>query len=179
MDKGYIAGKLFKEADQKQRIYEKHKLEEEVKTIDFFNPLTDNPANDKSKLPTAQDIFINDTVKVIESKVIVAELDDEDPGVMMELGIAFGINYVLDFIEDLSQQGFPQGAILEEIVKTMPYKEVYAHLSDLRLSTNGKYEDRYVPYGCNQFVIGGVEQMGEVYSSFDKIVKDLKVMEEN
>lgn len=174
---GYIAGKLFKKADQVQRIYEKERLSEEIITVNFFNPLTDNPDNDKSKLPTAADIFNGDTQKVVDSKFMVAELDDEDPGVMMELGIAYGINYVLDFISDMLQQGFSEGLILDVLIKKIPYKEVFAHLSDLRLGTTGEYDGKYVPFGYNQFVIGGVEQMGTIYNSFEDVVEALKARE--
>lgn len=168
MKKGYIAGSLFKEADIKQRLYEESVLKEKVPNVKFHNPINDPEANDKSKDPTAKTIFDHDTAKVIASDYIVAELDGEDPGVCMELGIAYGINYMLDLIAT-------HGA--ETALRMIPRKEVYAHLSDIRIATAGHYDGRYVPKGNNQYVLGGIEEMGQVMSSFNDVAKLLEEKE--
>lgn len=178
MDRGYIAGSLFKQADQRQRVYEKEKLTELFgNEIFFFNPLTDNPSNDKSKLPTAQGIFNGDTEEIIMSNHIIAELDGEDAGVMMELGIAWGINFMRDnLIRLMYHQVKSDGNLwemLDNLLEQIPHKEVYAHLSDLRVSTSGEYDGVHVPFGYNQYVVGGVEQMGKIYPSFEDIMVDL------
>lgn len=178
--KGYIAGSLFKTADQKQRIYEKEVLSKEVGSIDWFNPLTDNPSNDKSKLPTANNIFVNDTSVIIDSEYIVAELDGEDAGVMMELGIAYGINFILDTLSVLiSEKGLSIEDAVLAVFSMVPVKTIYAHLSDIRLGTAGEYDGKYIPVGFNQYVVGGVEQIGEIFNNFEDIVEELKKKENN
>ena len=48
-------------------------------------------------------------------------------------------------------------------------------LSDIRLSTAHLYKGEYIPYGYNQFVIGGIEEMdGKIHKSFDALIKDME-----
>lgn len=149
MKKIYMAGKLFSEADQIQRQREFDKLDKVIKEInvddDIFTPIH-APVNDKSKLPTARDIFSFDEEKLMEADVIFADLADEDAGVMMELGM-----------------------VVHKDVK------VYAYLPDIRIPTAGNYDGIYVPFGYNQFVIGGLEKyFDKVYLSFDEALEAYK-----
>lgn len=161
---GYIAGGLFNEADISQRLKEGKLLRENTKT-DFYNPI-EAPCNDKSKLPTDQDIFNMDTQKVLKSKTIVADISTRDEGVMAELGISWMCNFI-HFLAD-------KGYTLEEILHYIPKKDVYANLPDIRKDTAHKYKGNYIPVGFNQYIIGMIRQMGNVYDGFDDILKDLK-----
>ena len=90
----YLAGSLFNEAEVMQRKLEGIKLRENFgqHNIEIFNPI-DQPFNeDKQTLPTPIDIFNGDTKAVINSDIFIADLTNEDPGVMMELGIAIMSN---------------------------------------------------------------------------------------
>lgn len=136
-----MAGPLFTEAEVSQRLKEYELLEKVNKKIgseiEVFTPIL-APQNDKSKLPTAKDIFEGDEDELMESTVVFADLTHEDAGVMMELGM-----------------------VLYKDIKIYPY------LTDIRLSTAGEYDGLYVPFGYNQFVIGGLEKyFGTVYQSF-------------
>lgn len=142
-NKIYMAGPLFSEAYVNQRVLEAkmiQKVIDENKTgHEVFSPIN-APINDKSKLPSAEDIFLGDTVQLLESEVIFADLTYEDAGVMMELGMV----------------------ILDEDVKIYPY------LSDIRLGTAGRYDGNRVPFGYNQFVIGGLEYEGKILENLEK-----------
>lgn len=149
MKKIYMAGKLFSQADQAQRQKEYDLLVEinEELGVDYevYSPIH-APINDKSKLPSALDVFNGDEKELMESSVVFADLADEDPGVMMELGMV----------------------LLEDI-------RVYAYLSDIRIGTSGEYNGIYVPFGYNQFVIGGLEKyFGKVYLSFEEALEAYK-----
>ena len=87
---GYIAGALFNEGEIAQRISEGKALREKMPEVDWYNPI-EAPVNDKSKLPSAKDIFSLDTDYVLKSDYILADLSREDLGVSMELGIALGV----------------------------------------------------------------------------------------
>lgn len=144
--KAYMAGKLFSEADQKQRILEFKKLErlqgEMGVEREIFSPMM-APINDKSTLPTALDIFNSDEKELMESDVIFADLADGDIGVAMELGM-----------------------ILHRDVR------LYAYLSDIRIANAGQYEGLNIPYGYNQFVIGGIKNyFGKVYGSYEEALE--------
>ena len=149
MKKIYMAGKLFSQADQVQRQKEYDLLVEinQELGVDYevYSPIH-APINDKSKLPSALDVFNGDEKELMESSVVFADLADEDPGVMMELGMV----------------------LLEDI-------RVYAYLSDIRIGTSGEYNGIYVPFGYNQFVIGGLEKyFGKVYLSFGEALEAYK-----
>ena len=124
-----MAGPLFSEAEVNQRLLEYKLITRSIrrKHIDHevFSPIK-APQNDKSKLPTAKDIFLGDEKELMESKVIFTDLSGEDARVMMELEMV----------------------IHDENVKIYPY------LTDIRLGNAGEYDKQYVPFGYNQFVIG-------------------------
>lgn len=168
MKKGYIAGKLFKQGDIRQRLYEEETLKNQITNVKWYNPINDPEANDKSKEPIAETIFKNDCKKVLESNYIVAELDDEDSGTIAELFIAWTVNYFYKLFEE--------GYNLEEIKEKIPYKDIYCHLSDIRQDSKG-YEGIRLPWGINQFVIGGLINDGKVMRNFEEIVEDISKKE--
>lgn len=178
MKKGYIAGKLFSDAEIRQRKHEGRLLRENT-NINWYNPI-EAPCNDKAKLPTAQDIFEGDTAKVIQSDYIIAELDGEDSGTATEIGICYGVNFVLESLAHLIiEEGLEANEAVAVILESIPLKKVYGHLSDIRVSTAGEYEGRYVPFGINQYFLSTVEQMGKVFTHFEDIVEQIKKDEEN
>ena len=171
----YIAGGLFSEAEVRQRKYEKKALVEKLgESIEVFSPLEDNPSNDKSTNPTAEDIFNGDTDKIIDSKYIFAELDGEDVGVYAELGIVYGLNLMLKNVEkalDLTNNPEDLGIkFLQEIIEKIPEKKVVAHLSDIRIPNAGEYTGFHVPVGYNQYGIGMLEQLGQIYHSTEEAI---------
>lgn len=174
--KGYIAGKLFKQGDIKQRLYEGELVKKELPDIDFYNPIENDEINDKSNLPTARDIFHGDNDRVMESNVIIAELDDEDSGTIYEIGICHGIELLRDRLISLKDQD--TNLSIDEIIKLLeeevPKKRVYGHLSDIRLEEGHKYRGKYIPHGINQFVVGAIEEIGSIYPSVEEAIEAIK-----
>lgn len=175
--KGYIAGSLFNEAEVNQRLLEGQKLREKgCKQIEWFNPI-EQPCNDKSKLPTAQDIFEADTRAVIDSDFIVADITNNDVGVAMELGIAYGLQYARAVMEQMFANSAPQtkAKVIYNLDRNgIKNKFVYAVNSDIRLGNSGMYEGMYIPYGVNQYLIGGIECMnGLLLNKFDEVFPNL------
>ncbi|MEG1871193.1 MAG: nucleoside 2-deoxyribosyltransferase, partial [Peptostreptococcaceae bacterium] len=77
----YLAGSLFSEAEVNQRLKEGKILNDSLsETHTYFNPI-EAPINDKAKLPTSLDIFMGDTLEVLKSDVVIADLANEDAGV--------------------------------------------------------------------------------------------------
>ena len=99
----YLAGSLFSEAEVAQRLKEGQIIQERLgDNYTCYNPV-EAPCNDKeANLPTALDIFMEDAKEVIESDVIIADLANQDPGVMMELGIAWGLNFAAQVIKPMN-----------------------------------------------------------------------------
>lgn len=167
--KGYIAGPMFKDGDISQRKYERYALNQGLPNVEWFNPIEDNPSNDKTKSPTARDIFENDTQKILESNYFVAELDGEDPGTIMELGICLAWNLVHNTYERFGLEG------MMSLLKNFPRKEIAVHGSDIRLDSRG-YDGFHLPFGFNQYVVGGVEAVTghSIIRHFYNVVDELK-----
>lgn len=146
----YIAGSLFSEADIAQRIKERKLLEElfasKGKTVDIYNPI-EAPVNDKAKLPTAEEIFQMDVDHLMSSDIVVADISTLDLGVAMELGM---------------------------LVAAAPEILILAHNSDIRIATSNRYEGHRIPYGQNQFVIGGLLAGGHsVLNNFQEVLNEI------
>lgn len=85
----YLAGALFNEAEVKQRLLEGKILKETFgNKLEIFNPIEQPFNENKQKLPTPQDIFLGDTDAVLNCDIFLADITNEDSGVMVELGIA-------------------------------------------------------------------------------------------
>ena len=108
----YLAGALFNEAEIAQRLKEGKLLKEKFgEKLSIFNPIEQPFNEDKQTLPTPQDIFNGDTNAVEDCDIFLADITNEDSGVMVELGIAIALN-----------------------------KKIIAINSDIRLKSANKYE---------------------------------------
>ena len=88
----YLAGSMFNEADIAQRKLEAKNLRDRFKNIDVFNPIEKPFNTNKENLPTPFEIFEADTQAVIDSDIFLADISNEDSGVLVELGIAIANN---------------------------------------------------------------------------------------
>lgn len=163
---GYIAGAMFSEAEIAQRKKEGKQLN--TKTgINWYNPI-EAPFNDKSTLPSASDIFWGDTKEVLKSEYVIADLSNMDPGLCYELGIAWAVNYIRDILKRNNKQA---ADLLEKY--RIRSKKIIAVASDIRQKTANKYEDYLVPYGLNQYVVGGILDQGKIVHSFKEALEIL------
>lgn len=165
-NRGYLAGGLFNEAEVAQRLKEGKILKTET-SINWYNPI-EAPINDKSKLPTASDVFWGDTKEVLRSSYIIADLTNNDPGVCYELGIAWAVNYIRALLKRNNKEAL---ALLDKF--NITDKKIVGVASDIRIKTAGKYVDYLVPYGLNQYVVGGVLDQGAVVHTFSEAVKKI------
>lgn len=177
MYKGYIAGGLFSEAEQAQRIKEEELLNKALPVYEWFNPLTCNKANDKNLKPTAENIFLGDTREIIASEIIVADLSNNDVGVAAELGIAYGLQYAYNaLVEVLNKNSEKLSLTAWYELNNFGLKDrmIETVSSDIRMPNAGDYNSRYVPFGLNQYLVGMIEHMnGNIHYSFDEAVKSL------
>ncbi|CAM3160974.1 nucleoside 2-deoxyribosyltransferase [Streptobacillus felis] len=90
--KVYLAGSLFNEGEVAQRLKEGKLLRENFPNIDLFNPIEQPFNENKQSLPTPIDIYDGDANAVINSDIVILDMTNEDPGVMVELGLAIAHN---------------------------------------------------------------------------------------
>ncbi|MGX8832673.1 nucleoside 2-deoxyribosyltransferase [Amedibacillus sp. YH-ame6] len=142
--KVYLAGSLFNEAEVAQRKKEGNIMREMFPELDIFNPI-DQPFNEnKQSLPTPIDIYDADTKAVEECDVFIADVTNEDAGVMVELGIAIKSNT----------------------------KIIIGINSDIRLISANRYD--VPTYGMNHYVLGAVLKHGYFVRSFEEAMAKLK-----
>lgn len=140
----YVAGSLFNEAEVAQRKLEGKLLRENFPELDIFNPI-DQPFNEnKQSLPTPISIFEGDTKAVEEADIFIADLTNEDAGVMVELGIAIYTNTKL----------------------------IIGINSDIRLASSNKYD--VPTYGMNHYVLGAILKHGHFVKNFDEAIDVIK-----
>lgn len=170
MTKFYVGGSLFTDKQIAQRISEEEQLKQ-LSNADIYNPITNDEINDKTQKPTANDIFVQDTIRVLASDVILADLDDDDLGLAMELGIAFASNYFRNRIIERLNSDSPIQA-LHGLLEEVPHKMVYATCSDIRQDTTDEV-GIYKSWSLNQYYVGGIEAMGEIHRHFDSVMNSL------
>lgn len=167
MSKVYIGGELFTEADIAQRLKEGGSLKQ--MGFKVYNPIANDDINDKTELPTCADVFIQDTNEILNSDIITAPIDNEDSGLMFELGMVVGLQMFKDAVE-LTKGSLPKeyASILEK------ERKIYVVASDIRKDTAGNYDGIHVPKGYNQFVIGALEVAGaKFFNSFKELEEEL------
>lgn len=143
--KVYVAGSLFNEAEVAQRKREGELLRAAFPNLEIFNPI-DQPFNEnKASLPSPEMIFDGDTEAVLDCDIFIADLTNDDQGVMCELGIA----------------------IMNEKTKI-----IIGINSDIRLRDAHRYE--LPTYGVNHYVLGGVLKHGHFVYSFAEAIEKLK-----
>lgn len=143
--KVYVAGSLFNEAEVAQRKREGELLRAAFPNLEIFNPI-DQPFNEnKASLPSPEMIFDGDTEAVLDCDIFIADLTNDDPGVMCEFGIA----------------------IMNEKTKI-----IIGINSDIRLRDAHRYE--LPTYGVNHYVLGGVLKHGHFVYSFAEAIEKLK-----
>ena len=164
MERLYIAGSLFNEAEVNQRIKEGNMIES-LTNYEVYNPIQ-APCNNKNNIPSSKEIFWGDTKEILKANTVVADISNQsDPGTAAELGIVWACNYIHDLAT--------QGKQLFEILEIMKRKKVITHLSDIRKSTAHQYENNYIPWGCNQYLVGMVEDMGIIKNNFQEVLNEL------
>lgn len=163
----YIAGSLFNEAEIAQRKLEGVVLEANS-NYTVFNPITAPYNENKSELPTAEEIYHGDAVELLSSDVMLVDLTNTlDAGVSAELGMVFAHNEIARFARLSPSSG---------VVAPRPI-EIVAVLSDIRLSTAAKYK---IPsYSINHFLLGGVHRWGTIHRNFEEAVTRIEQIYDN
>jgi acetylglutamate synthase len=106
----------------------------------------------------------------LQSDYIVADLTNNDVGVAYELGISWAVNYIRKILKDNNMTSAIE--LLDK--KNIVNKNVIGVASDIRIKTAHKYQGINIPYGLNQYVVGGVLDQGVIVHSFDEVLKLIK-----
>ena len=145
----YLAGALFNEAEIAQRLKEGKLLSERFgERLSVFNPIEQPFNEDKQTLPTPQDIFNGDTYAVENCDIFLADVTNEDSGVMVELGIAISLNKKIIAInsdirlKSANKYDIPSYAMNHYVLGAILKYGVLVHSFAEAVEELKKYEDR-------------------------------------
>lgn len=172
--KAYLAGGMLKKGEQLLRAAERMDIEM-LDAVDLFNPM-DAPHNNKQSAPTAEQIFTKDTAAILESEIIVAEVDNNSVGTICEMGQVWGVNYMLSRLAEVistSESAQDVCKKLGNLLVEVPFKEVHWHTSDIR-DTNIMEYGYTRSHSYNQYLIGMMQDMAGEAMTFDQILDVLK-----
>lgn len=181
----YLLGDGLKKGNQMLRKQERDAIHE-IGKYDLFNPW-EQPINDKSKSPTAEMIFVADTEAILKSEVIVADCDNDSVGSTTEIGMIWGLNYMIEELEKIVISTYMAGAVpfpqevihqsigeqVEKLLERIPKKKVYWHTSDIR-HTQIPEKGLRRSFSMNQFLYGCLLDVSGEEKTFDEILKELE-----
>lgn len=181
--KTYILGDGLKLGNQMLRMWEYKRLKE-LGNLNIYNPWIQADINDKTKNPTAEAIFAKDTNAILQSEVVVADVDNDSVGSVCEIGIIWGINYMLNQLHDIlnrasdfeleTDRNQMIRTELEALLKRIPFKRVYWHCSDIRNVPGATETGLRRSYSLNQYLYGCLLDMAGDAKTFDQILQELK-----
>lgn len=146
-EKVYLAGPLFTKYEIEARKHEHKLFKEAFPHIETFAPI-DAPFNGGN--PTNVEIFTEDKRHMDESNIFIFDLNNNDPGTLVEVGIA------------------------AEKHRNDPTVEIYGFLWDLRMGRTAGSTPWSRPWGVNAFLIGAIEKHGKMFETFEQVIEYMK-----
>ena len=95
----YLAGPLFTRGEIRDRINDEEILNSSFKKIKIFNPIRINQSVDLNKVENKDTYFFNEDIRAMDdADIAIVDLDNNDPGTIMELGyfVALKKNQIKD-----------------------------------------------------------------------------------
>lgn len=95
----YLAGPLFSRGEIRDRINDEEILNSSFKKIKIFNPIRINQSVDLNKVENKDTYFFNEDIRAMDdADIAIVDLDNNDPGTIMELGyfVALKKNQIKD-----------------------------------------------------------------------------------
>jgi nucleoside 2-deoxyribosyltransferase len=183
MKKAYILGDGLKLGNQMLRKVEYDTLNA-LGTLDIYNPWMNKDINDKTKKPTAENIFKQDTDRIMEAEIIVADVDNDSVGSSVEIGQIWGVNHVLNKLKDIFELSARETAkedsdafIADGVMKLLeeiPTKKVLWQCTDIRNVPGSNETGLRRSYSINQYLYGCLLSMTDEVRTFDEIVETIK-----
>lgn len=180
--KTYILGDMLKKGSIMVREQEAKQLRD--MGYDIYSAIEQKDINDKqnqteeSNNKLAERIFHKDTAAIRKSKLIVAEVDNNNVGSCVEIGQIAEDNWWNDKIRYIIEHSDSKEEILSAlqylIDEECPKKECYFHTTDIR-HTNLKESGFRRSFSLNQYLIGACLSLNpNGVGVWDEIIKELE-----
>lgn len=175
-EKIYIMGDMLKKGNQLLRNQESKAILDLGYHI--YSPLCDKEINDKQAQTVetnnklAERIVTKDMEAILESDIIVADVDNDNVGTSVEIGAVMQHNWWYDKLYEAlhDEKGLDK---IKSLLDKYPKKKVYCHCSDIRHTDIPEVGMRR-SYSINQFLHGACLRISDGITVFDDVIKQLE-----
>lgn len=184
---GYVGGDIMTHGSQLARQEECDKMDAAGLNITYYSPAQNKSINDKSSMTEEQNnclaekITAADIDRLWNSDFAVMCTEQSAIGTMCELGCLYGWHYMANKLleiceDDAIQNNDDFAAIIEEEIRRIANKNVFAHYFDIRTNHLNEKDWRR-SFSINQLLYGMIlacTKDNKLHENFDSVLEELK-----
>lgn len=184
---GYVGGDIMTHGSQLARQEECDKMDAAGLNITYYSPAQNKSINDKSSMTEEQNnclaekITAADIERLWNSDFAVMCTEQSAIGTMCELGCLFGWKYMANKLLEICEDNAIQNnddfaAIIEEEIRRIASKNVFAHYFDIRTNHLNEKDWRR-SFSINQLLYGMIlacTKDNKLHENFDSVLEELK-----
>lgn len=184
---GYVGGDIMTHGSQLARQEECDKMDAAGLNITYYSPAQNKSINDKSNMTEEQNnclaekITAADIDRLWNSDFAVMCTEQSAIGTMCELGCLYGWHYMANKLleiceDDAIQNNDDFAAIIEEEIRRVANKNVFAHYFDIRTNHLNEKDWRR-SFSINQLLYGMIlacTKDNKLHENFDSVLEELK-----
>lgn len=184
---GYVGGDIMTHGSQLARQEECDKMDAAGLQVTYYSPAQNKSINDKSNMTEEQNnclaekITAADIDRLWNSDFAVMCTEQSAIGTMCELGCLFGWHYMANKLleiceDDAIQNNDDFAAIIEEEIRRIANKNVFAHYFDIRTNHLNEKDWRR-SFSINQLLYGMIlacTKDNKLHENFDSVLEELK-----
>lgn len=184
---GYVGGDIMTHGSQLARQEECDKMDAAGLNITYYSPAQNKSINDKSSMTEEQNnclaekITAADIDRLWNSDFAVMCTEQSAIGTMCELGCLYGWHYMANKLLEICEDNAIQNnddfaAIIEEEIRRIASKNVFAHYFDIRTNHLNEKDWRR-SFSINQLLYGMIlacTKDNKLHENFDSVLEELK-----
>ena len=184
---GYVGGDIMTHGSQLARQEECDKMDAAGLNITYYSPAQNKSINDKSNMTEEQNnclaekITAADIERLWNSDFAVMCTEQSAIGTMCELGCLYGWHYMANKLLEICEDNAIQNnddfaAIIEEEIRRIASKNVFAHYFDIRTNHLNEKDWRR-SFSINQLLYGMIlacTKDNKLHENFDSVLEELK-----
>lgn len=181
----YLGGDILKGGASLLREKEYNTLEK-LGFTNIYSPIKQKDINDKKAVDAISNktlcdrIVRKDTKNILESDIIIMDVDNDSVGSAVEMGQIYQFNWFHDKLTEILDNSESSADVVDELLHLLskyPRKKVYCHTSDIR-HTNIPEVSVERSFSINQYLRGVCRgASGSDIKTFDEIIEELKCID--
>lgn len=177
----YLGGDILKGGSSLLREKEYEILEKHGFT-NIYSPIRQKDINDKKAVDAESNktlcdrIVLKDTEHILESSIVIMDVDNDSVGSSVEMGQIYQFNWFHDKLIEILDNSESSADVVDELLHLLskyPRKTVYCHTSDIR-HTDIPEKSVERSFSINQYLRGVCRAVStNDIITFDEIIKEL------